>query len=485
MAPAAVRQRDTRPFLTQVGERLWRTFCSLKLLVVLLLLSFAAIMAGTFIIQAPIFVQDIPFLYQEWLAFEAERRFGDAAPVMDQLGLFTIYQSAWFQLLMVLLTVQIIICTVNRWPAIRKAWFEPQVRRNDAFYEKGKVRRLALPGGVDALTRVLQRHRYRVITLQEGSTTFLYADRNGWAKLATFAGHLGLVLMFIGGMVSSTTAFEREILIPDRATAPLFPVSAPDQVQILNERFVVERYPDGRPSDFYSDLVLFQGGQQVAQKRIRVNDPLDYNGFVFYQAGFGRSVELEIEDRNGVLLFGENFALTGQFGDIPFREIPIPQENLRLVVALVPEETIPREANVPRPIDITAAEALTNRLVILGFRLSDGAGPLFSASPPPGESVDLGVVSIRNLGEGFFTGLRVRKDPGVNILLAGALLFIVFESIILFFPRRRLWARIQGDEAILGGNADRFIDLPKEMDEIQADAGATTDEERPLASTPS
>ena len=47
--------------------------------------------------------------------------------------------------------------------------------------------------------------------------------------------------------------------------------------------FTDEYYPDGTPSDFRSEVVLYQGDQEVTRATIRVNHPLVYEGIRFYQ----------------------------------------------------------------------------------------------------------------------------------------------------------------------------------------------------------
>ena len=44
---------------------------------------------------------------------------------------------------------------------------------------------------------------------------------------------------------------------------------------------------------------MFQDGQQIAEKTIRVNDPLDVGGYTFHQNGFGPAPDVVIRDADG------------------------------------------------------------------------------------------------------------------------------------------------------------------------------------------
>jgi len=83
-------------------------FASVKLTVVVLILLAATSVVGTLIPQ-----NADPALYM--------RAYGEFAyRMMHALGIFDMYYSWWFQTLIGILTVNITICTIKRWPVIWK-----------------------------------------------------------------------------------------------------------------------------------------------------------------------------------------------------------------------------------------------------------------------------------------------------------------------------------------------------------------------------
>ena len=78
---------------------------------------------------------------------------------------------------------------------------------------------------------------------------------------------------------------------------------------------------------------------------------------------------------------------------------------------------------------------------------------------------------------GAFTGMVIKNDPGQNLI------WIAFASLIsgllltFYFPRRRVWARLEGGTARLAMLGDRYVDVPRELgrltDEVRLRGAAT------------
>jgi cytochrome c biogenesis protein ResB len=68
-----------------------------------------------------------------------------------------------------------------------------------------------------------------------------------------------------------------------------------------------------RPKDFISDVSVFKDGREVLRKSIRVNDPLRYEGFSFFQASYDMEAlnwsGLRISNDPGVMVVYSGFIL--------------------------------------------------------------------------------------------------------------------------------------------------------------------------------
>ena len=158
----------------------------------------------------------------------------------------------------------------------------------------------------------------------DGTTHWIQGDRNQYFKLTTLLTHLGLILFLVGGAVTVSLGFETVVFVGEGQTAPVQPVGTRDNLLVKVNSFQAPRAANGSFTDFVTDLSVFQDGREIARKDIRVNDPLDVQGFVFHQNTFGPSVDLTIRDPSGQLVWTGPMLLDDTIGGFPsgFTTIP-------------------------------------------------------------------------------------------------------------------------------------------------------------------
>src|SRR3972149_9547999 len=122
----------------QILGRVWHFFTSVRLALVLILALTAAVLAGTLLDQAPPSVRSDPAMYAQWLS-RVERTYGVfPTRIFDLFDLFNVFHTLWFRALLGLLTVNIIVCTLNRWKGIWRTVFPPRIRMTDAFFQHAR-----------------------------------------------------------------------------------------------------------------------------------------------------------------------------------------------------------------------------------------------------------------------------------------------------------------------------------------------------------
>lgn len=455
----------------------WRLFTSVRFALLLIAVLAVGCFLGVIFKQVPIELGTSPTDFAQWVEQEARPHYGTFTNVMFMLGLFDVFHAPWFRASLVLLTVAIIICTINRFPAIYQTTVKAKPTVPEGFMRSAKYRAaFTLTESPDALITDIKRRGYRVKPTVEGAKLHLYADKNGWAKYMTFASHLGLIMFMFGGMLTNVEGYQRFLVIPDGQSMPVYSVYHPDQMQVLNKGFTVEYFPDGRPSDYYSDLVIYKGGEQVAEGRIRVNSPMDYGGFRFHQNSFGPTVAVDVRKADtGQVLYSETLTLSQAFGATPFEVIEIPTTDISAIVALA-------EGN--NATDIRGGTFVRGgeeaKVAVMGFSgagmLESTGGPDFVARLGPGESQTVNGLTFTFNGLHYFSGVVARKDPGATFIWIAALLFVPAVWITFWMARRRLWLQIVGNQVRIAGMADRFVDLQKEINAIAAKFGAPPDD---------
>ena len=455
----------------------WRLFTSVRFAILLIsVLAFGGFL-GLIFSQVPIEISGSPPDVATWVEQEARPRYQNFTNVLHMLGLFDVFHSPWFRATLVLLTTAIVICTLNRFPAIYQSTVKAKPTVPEGFMRSAKYRgELTLTAGPDALVSELKKRGYRLTRTLEGEKLHLYADKNGWAKYMTFVSHLGLLAFMFGGMMTNLAGYQRFLVIPNGQSQPIYSVYHPDQMQVVNKNFTVEHYPDGRPKDYYSDLVIYKGGEEVASGRIRVNTPMDYGDFRFHQNSFGPTVAVEVRNADtGQVLFSDTLVLSQAFGSTPYEIVEVPTTNITAIMALA-EGGI--GGNVVGGTFIRGGQEA--KLAVMGFAADtktedvspDNARPDIALRLAPGESrTERGLIFSFG-GVSYFTGVVARKDPGATFIWIASVLFVPAVWVTFWLARRRLWVQVVGSQVRIAGMADRFVDLQKEIDEIVLKIGS-------------
>ncbi|MDP6495574.1 MAG: cytochrome c biogenesis protein ResB, partial [Dehalococcoidia bacterium] len=197
--------------LTQ-ARRLWRFLVSVRLALVLILIVVAASLAGALIIQAPEGVLSSPTSYERWID-GLRPSFGSFTGLMDFMGLFQIFQTWWFNALAALLVLNLIACTINRFPATWRVARHPRINVGQGFFGHGRRRAWLSPTAIspremaDSVVEALRRRRYRVTTHDDGDDIYVYGERNRYGRFGTFFTHGGIVLILAAALWGNLTGF--------------------------------------------------------------------------------------------------------------------------------------------------------------------------------------------------------------------------------------------------------------------------------------
>ncbi len=113
--------------------------------------------------------------------------------------------------------------------------------------------------------KILRRQRYQVTTESDGEGTHIYAERNRYARFGTFLSHAGIILAIVAALWGNLAGFsDSGLVIPNGSVRA---VGHGTGLSVLNEGFIEEDYPDGRPKDYRSDLVIYENGKEVKRER--------------------------------------------------------------------------------------------------------------------------------------------------------------------------------------------------------------------------
>lgn len=346
------------------------------------------------------------------------------------------YHAWWFQLLIVLLTVNIVVCSIDRlstsWKIvfIKKPLFNLSRFRNNTdneyFVDSRSSEQLK-----DIYEPFVSRGFGYIRTEQTEKKGYcIFAEKWRWTRLGVYGVHLSIVLLLVGALIGSFFGFDGYVNIPEGEVVNSIRIRNPERTQsldfgILCEDFDVSFYDSGTPKEFRSSLTIIEHGKPVFKKDIVVNDPLRYKGINMFQSSYGplppKEVTLNFTSRKTGKVYKKK-ALVGQ-------QIDIPEAGGKFVLKDYANSYKFRG----RPIGEAFIGILTHNNgssveIVLSLRFPD-----FNRM----QKGDM-VVSVSEYAHRYYTGLQVTKDPGVWVVYSGFILLIIGCYITFFMSHQRL-----------------------------------------------
>jgi cytochrome c biogenesis protein len=264
-----------------------------------------------------------------------------------------------------------------------------------------------------------------------GGVEWTFADKANWARRGVLVAHIGFVLIAAGTTMywawgySGQTAIltGSETVIPENGTRL--------HLDHFNYRFDPIKTRSGlvyQPIDYVSDMHVTGHDGVTSARVLRVNEPLDIDGTLYYQATYGFAVTFSLaKDGKAVagaprtpIKEGEGFAVGPTGRAVRYN---------RFV------GTIDAHGGV-------GADPRANNPGVL-LEVFDGDQTLGSVLVPLGRGVAVGN-GYRVGAERYtpFSGIQYRHDPGIPLVGLGAFVLLAGLCISFYFLPARLYVRV-------------------------------------------
>ena len=450
----------------RAGMRIWRLFTSVNFAVVQIVAVAVLAVFGMTLRQLPGFAfRSVGDYTIEMSRLRAvyEPVFGvPVVDLMERLQLFHVFTSTPFTMALLVLATSIVICTLDRTPRLWQQSASIRVAQPDAYFDPRLPDRVSIASGEGltpaAVAGTFRRHRFTVRQeIGPDGLTYVYGDRNRWTKLATLVSHLGLILFLVAGLVTARFGDEQGLVVAEGDTLTVQPIGTPGLLLVENRGFEAPGIDTGVPRDFTTDLAVFQDGQLLAQKIIRVNDPLSAGGYTFHQNGFGPAPDILIRSTvDGSILWSGPVPLTDAVDGRPLGALPVPGKKfgLQMLLDRSPEGigALVVLPYAPRP---TPNPDGTPNMVF--------GDPVYVIRGTPANlgGLDLSI-ELRRFTD--YTLLIAKRDPGAPIVWFAFAALLLGLAITFYLPRRRVWARLRHDGRLdVVGRSDRQVDFDREF----------------------
>jgi cytochrome c biogenesis protein len=377
--------------------------------------------------------------------------------VLDFFNLFDMYRSGWFRTILVLLVVNLVACSIQRFPAV---W--NQIFRGPGAKELGDSMLKTLPyveriklsnrGGMkeDEIRSFLKRIFKDPQRIEGESSVTFYAEKGRFSRLGVYITHLSILIILIGALAGSLYGFRGFVnILEGESVDQLYlrekdeDIAKPIGFSIRCDDFRVTFYDLKRAEkivkEYMSDLTVLENGKEVMKKTIEVNHPLHYKGLAFYQSSYGAIHDLAI----GVQW--KNKKETALLKVSEGGTVPIPNTPASLRVLKYSDQV----------------HNFGEGVQVVLFKPNQEPRPFWLLKGYPKfdeQRNDEFILSIEEVIEREYTGLQVTKDPGVWIVWAGCSLMIIGLIVSFFFSHQRVWVRIPKTptgEIVLAGSTNK------------------------------
>jgi cytochrome c biogenesis protein len=415
-----------------------------------------------------------------------ERYYAELTPAQKQvygaLSLFDVYHAWYFNALLLVLSFNIVLSSIDRFPKTWKFIARPRLEaslrwlghqpHHASFETTGESgARLA-----KAIAEQAKKAGWRraVVTEKDGKA-FVFAESGAWNRLGAYAVHVGLLTIFLGGFLTGQLGNTGNMALqPGQASNEIYEfVSTLDQLNQVTKQLPFEIICTDIQQKLIKDdgaitasntidwitRIQIRDETGVTDATVQMNRPFDYRGYRFFQASFvatGRARNI-------------NLRLTPEKGGAPI-DISIPRNG----TVNLPDDTLVRfvdfrgnfslgkedpnedTSHYPNPgavLQVTppagtaqTAYAFNEKMANIPAATKSVAGytyRLTSFEKVPDQHV-----------------LSVQRDPGATVVYVGFIILTLTLIAVFFFSHQRVWATIEplaGDryKVTVGGNTNR------------------------------
>ena len=331
---------------TGLGSALWQALVSPRFTLALFLALIFLALLGTLFAQSGTSLVALEKIYDPEVLY-----------FLKVAGLTDIFHSIWFIFILTLIGLNQFCVLIDRIP---RAWNDA-VRPSPAAIQSEQVWKKPVNGIAAEIATEISREKFRELIHKwckgrlskprairdEGGLTELQlsAQEGRFSRFTVLFAHLGLLVLIAGGVIEGLGGFEGQLTLDEgdrvnyiqilRGNSQKWPVlnkMGHEIAGFFEPGFEIELthfnpsfYPGTQqPQQLTSSVSFYQGGKSVAQREVRVNEPVLFKGLRFFQGAFSRTAQtklsLKISSTEGLekeeraypaLLQGQKYDLEG------------------------------------------------------------------------------------------------------------------------------------------------------------------------------
>lgn len=395
--------------------------------------------------------------------------------IYEKLGFFDIYHAWYFNLLLLVLSLNIVLASIDRFPTAWSYIVKPKLDATRAYLLNQRFNAQIEASDKTEVEQVFRKNGFKPrVTTKENGRTVIFGQKFVWNRLGAYVVHVALLTLFLGHFVALQTGYDADV--------QMTPGEATNQIQLIQYNLDKQaRTPVPLPfslfcTDIEQKLINHDGSIEISNTmdwatRMRITDPAygerdvtvslnkpyTYRGYRFFQAsaitqGSARSMTFRLTPENGDA-FNVNLKRNGA--------ATLPDGTKIEYLGFFPDFTL--RGGKPD----TISPDYNNPAV--QARITSPSGEqktayIFAADLPAGAPVGAAVFGNKYKMVDFEKSplahiLSIKYDPFYGAMIAwyyGGGLLMLALCMVFFFAHQRVWAIVEPTGAtILGAHTNR------------------------------
>jgi len=346
-----------------------------------------------------------------------------------KFGFDHVYKTWWFISFIILFGTSLLTCTaLQQIPSLKIA------RRCQFFRTKQQFSRLKISKKIRhlSLSQLIFKIRQKQYSIfQQKNIIYCYKGLIG--RIAPLIVHFSMILILLGSICGAVGGFKAQEIVPKTETFHIQNILTTGQLTSISKisarvnDFWITYTKQRTISQFYSDLsILDSEGNEIQQKTIFVNSPVQYKGITYYQTDWNL-IGLRIKDRSLSVL---QYPLTSILND---------RDKIWL-------SWIPINAELDDGFTLLINNLQGYCSIYNKFGKFMGNLELNESTQITSFLTLLDVISS--------TGLQIKADPGIPIIYSG-FAFLMISTLISYITYSQIWIVKDVEEIYIGGNTTR------------------------------
>lgn len=396
------------------------------------------------------------------------------------LGFHNLYSSWWYLGLISLISISLVICSLDRFVPLYRALKKQKVTRHESYLKRQRLFGITHTKIDDeTFKKIKEKLKAKHYSILEEDGNIL-AEKGRFSRWGPYVNHIGLIIFLLGGLLRFIPGMYIDDTLWIREGETKLVPETNGEYYLENKEFILEAYDKEKdkkfseaidsagmvPKNYQSNVVLYKKSddsiageeaelEKVTEYGLRVNEPLKFDGFALYQVSY------KLDEFTSMSFTLMNKNSLEELGTIKI-DLNEPKERYELgngyaveILSYFPDFEFDENSNPTTK-----------------SRVPNNPAFIFKMDTPDKPDGEISFVAIQQTIEPIreenkykmaftgietkdVTGLTVRKDLTLGVFILGGFLFMFGVVQGSYWNHRRIWIQRRDNEVWIAAHTNK------------------------------